>query len=118
LRSASVRDTSTTEAPDIEKACASKRPRPRPAPVITTRFPATSAAMKAARVSVGQSATMMSIALGAVDKALTELATTGRMTEAQKGALNRATSDKVEQVEQLNGRARKYNLPSASGPER
>jgi len=92
--------------------------KPLMAVVGNANFPATSAAMKAARVSVGQSATMMSIALGAVDKALTELATTGRMTEAQKGALNRATSDKVEQVEQLNGRARKYNLPSASGPER
>jgi len=40
------------------------------------------------------------------------------MTDAQKGALNRATSDKVEQVDELNGRSRKYNLPSASGPER
>jgi hypothetical protein len=40
------------------------------------------------------------------------------MTEAQKGTLNRATTDKVEQVEELNQRSRKYNLPSASGPER
>ena len=61
---------------------------------------------------------MISIALGAVDKALTELKTTGRMTEAQKGALNRTTSEKVEQVEELNQRSKKYNLPSASGPER
>src|SRR5438270_4085202 len=50
-------------------------------------FPATAAAMKAARVAVGQSASMVNIALGAVDKALVELKTTGKMTEAQKGAL-------------------------------
>ena len=81
-------------------------------------FPATADAMRAARVTVGQSATMMNIALGAVDKALTELKTTGRMTEAQKGALNRATSEKIEQVEELNTRSRKYNLPAASAPER
>jgi hypothetical protein len=43
---------------------------------------------------------------------------TGRMTEAQKGALSRATSEKVEQVEELNARARKYNLPAGSGSER
>src|SRR5262249_13081119 len=61
-------------------------------------FPATAAAMKAARVAVGQSASMVNIALGAVDKALAELKTTGRMTEAQKGSLNREMSDKVEQV--------------------
>jgi hypothetical protein len=42
LRSCSVRATSTTRAPDWEKACASNRPRPRPAPVITTRRPVTS----------------------------------------------------------------------------
>jgi hypothetical protein len=40
------------------------------------------------------------------------------MTDAQKGALNRDTSEKVEQVEELNTRSRKYNLPSASAPER
>src|SRR5262249_32381603 len=50
------------------------------------------------RVAVGQSASMVNIALGAVDKALAELKTTGRMTEAQKGSLNREMSDKVEQV--------------------
>jgi 2-methylisocitrate lyase-like PEP mutase family enzyme len=81
-------------------------------------FPATSAAMKAARVAVGQSASMVNIALGAIDKALIELKTTGRMTEAQKGALSRETADKVEQVEELNTRSRKYNLPAASAPER
>jgi 2-methylisocitrate lyase-like PEP mutase family enzyme len=81
-------------------------------------FPATADAMKAARVAVGQTPPMINIALGAVDKALTELKTTGRMTEAQKGALSRATSDKVEQVDELNARSRKYNLPSGSGPER
>jgi methylisocitrate lyase len=81
-------------------------------------FPATAAAMKAARVAVGQSASMVNIALGAIDKALVELKATGRMTEAQKGALSRETAEKVEQVEELNARSRKYNLPSASAPER
>ena len=81
-------------------------------------FPANAVAMKAARVAVGQTPPMINIALGAVDKALVELKTTGRMTEAQKGALNQATSDKVEQVEELNARSRKYNLPRASAPER
>ena len=81
-------------------------------------FPATAAAMKAARVAVGQSASMVNIALGAIDKALVELKTTGRMTEAQKGALGRETTEKVEQVDELNARSKKYNLPSASAPER
>jgi hypothetical protein len=76
-------------------------------------FPATPAAMKAARVAVGQTPPIVNIALGAVDKALTELQATGRMAEAQKGALNRATVEKVERVEELNARSRKYNLPSA-----
>ena len=38
-----MRATSVTRAPACENACASRRPRPRPAPVITTRFPLTSA---------------------------------------------------------------------------
>jgi 2-methylisocitrate lyase-like PEP mutase family enzyme len=81
-------------------------------------FPATAAAMKAARVAVGQSASMVNIALGAVDKALVELKTTGRMAEAQKGSLSRETSDKIEQVAELNTRSQKYNLPRGSAPER
>jgi 2-methylisocitrate lyase-like PEP mutase family enzyme len=81
-------------------------------------LPATAEAMKAARVAVGQAVTMMNIALGAVDKALIELKATGRMTEAQKLALNRETAAKVEQVEELNARSRKYNLPIASASER
>jgi 2-methylisocitrate lyase-like PEP mutase family enzyme len=81
-------------------------------------LPATADAMKAARVSVGQAVTMMNIALGAVDKALVELKATGRMTEAQKGALSREIAAKVEQVDDLNARARKYNLPAASASER
>jgi 2-methylisocitrate lyase-like PEP mutase family enzyme len=81
-------------------------------------LPATAEAMKAARVSVGQAVTMMNIALGAVDKALVELKATGRMAEAQKGALSRETAAKVEQVEELNARSRKYNLPIASASER
>src|SRR6202795_3585632 len=81
-------------------------------------FPATPAAMKAARVAVGQTPPIVNIALGAVDKALTELQATGRMAEAQKGALNPATVEKVQRVEELNARSRKYNLPTASGLER
>src|SRR5207253_1252970 len=81
-------------------------------------FPATAAALKAARVAVGQSASMVNIALGAVDKALVELKTTGRMAEAQKGSLSREMSDKVEQVAELNAHSRKYNLPRTSAPER
>ena len=80
-------------------------------------LPATAAAMKAARIAVGQTPPMVNIALGAVDKALTELKGTGRIAEAQKGALNDATSDKVEQVEELNARSVKYNLPRASARE-
>ena len=41
LRSLSVRATSATEAPACENAWASRAPRPRLAPVITTRFPET-----------------------------------------------------------------------------
>jgi 2-methylisocitrate lyase-like PEP mutase family enzyme len=92
--------------------------KPLMAVVGSNNFPATAAAMKAARVTVAQSASMVNIALGAVDKALVELKNTGKMTEAQKGALGRETSEKVEQVEELNARSKKYNLPSASAPER
>jgi 2-methylisocitrate lyase-like PEP mutase family enzyme len=81
-------------------------------------IPATVEAMRAARFTVGQTGPVVNIALGAVDRALTEMKATGRMTEATKGALNRETSEKVERVEELNARARKYNLPAASGPER
>src|SRR6266704_2372009 len=56
-------------------------------------FPATAAALKAARVAVGQTPPVVSIALGAIDKALAELRATGQMTEAQKGALNRTTME-------------------------
>ena len=91
-------------------------------PLMTTigggNMPATAAAMKAARIAVGNVGSMVNIALGAVDKALVELKATGRMTEAQKSALGRETAEKVEQVEELNARSRKYNLPSASAPER
>ena len=41
FRSFSVRATSATDAPACENACASNSPRPRLAPVITTRFPVT-----------------------------------------------------------------------------
>ena len=79
---------------------------------------ATPAAMKAARITVGQTGPVVGIALGAVDRALTETLATGRMVEAQKGALSREISDKVEQVEALNARAAKYNLPKGSATER
>ena len=85
-------------------------------------FPATPAALKAAKVAVGQTPPIVAIAMGAIDKALAELKATGRMTEAQKGAVSRAMREKVEQVEELDARARKYNLPKAtasgSGAER
>ena len=85
-------------------------------------FPATPAALKAAEVAVGQTPPIVAIAMGAIDRALAELKATGRMTEAQKGAVNRAIREKVEQVEELDTRARKYNLPRAtatgSGAER
>jgi 2-methylisocitrate lyase-like PEP mutase family enzyme len=92
--------------------------KPLMAVVGNANIPANAQAMKAARVSVGQATTMMSIALGAVDRALVELKATGRMVEAQKGALNDAMSDRIEQVEELNARSAKYNLPRSSGRER
>jgi 2,3-dimethylmalate lyase len=92
--------------------------KPLMAVIGNANLPATAATLKAARITVGQSASMVNIALGAVDKALTELKTTGRMTAAQKGALSEEISDKVEQVDELNARSRKYNLPRASAPER
>ena len=79
-------------------------------------LPATPAAMKAARITVGQTGPVVNIALGAVDRALTEMQMTGRMTEATKGALPRATSDKIEQVDDLTARMAKYNLPKGAGP--
>ena len=81
-------------------------------------MPATAAAMKAARIAVGNVGSMVNIALGAIDKALVELKATGQMTAAGKGSLGRETAAKVEQVEELNARSRKYNLPSGSAPER
>jgi 2-methylisocitrate lyase-like PEP mutase family enzyme len=104
-------------AQDYVKA-ADKIKKPLFAVIGGPNLPATAAAMKAARIAVGQTPPMVNIALGAVDKALVELKGTGRIAEAQKGALNDATSDKVEHVEELNARARKYNLPTASASER
>jgi 2-methylisocitrate lyase-like PEP mutase family enzyme len=104
-------------AQDYVKAAATIRK-----PLMTTiggaNMPATAAAMKAARIAVGNVGSMVNIALGAVDKALVELKATGQMTAAAKGALGRETAEKVEQVEELNARSRKYNLPRASAPER
>src|SRR5882672_6446539 len=91
-------------------------------PLMTTiggaNMPATAAAMKAARVAVGNATSMVNIALGAIDKALAELKATGQMTAAAKAALGRETAEKLEHVEELNARSRKYNLPRASAPER
>src|ERR1700719_2794514 len=75
--------------------------KPLMAVVGNANFPATPEALKAARIAVGQTGPVVNIALSAVDKALAELKATGRSTEAQKGALGRATSEKVEQVEEL-----------------
>jgi 2-methylisocitrate lyase-like PEP mutase family enzyme len=104
-------------AQDYEKA-ADVIKKPLFAVIGRPNFPATPAAMKAARVAVGQTPPVVSVALGAVDKALAELKATGRMSDAQKGALNRATMEKVEQVEELNARSRKYNLPRGTASER
>jgi len=81
-------------------------------------MPATVAAMKAARIAVGNAPSMVNIALGAIDKALTELKATGQMTAAAKESLSREKAAKVEQVDELNARSRKYNLPRGSAPER
>src|SRR5205085_3863571 len=50
-------------------------------------IPATPAALKAAKVAVGQTPPIVAIAMGAIDKALAELKATGRMVETQKGAV-------------------------------
>jgi 2-methylisocitrate lyase-like PEP mutase family enzyme len=104
-------------AQDYAKAAATIK-KPIMATIGSRNLPATAAAMKAARVAVGNCTSMVNIALGAVDKALVELQGTGQMAEAAKGSLSRETSDKVERVAELNARARKYNLPGASAPER
>ena len=104
-------------APDYVKA-ADLIKKPLMAVIGGANVPATAAAMKAARVSVGQAASMVNIALGAVDRALSELKATGRMTDAQRGALSKEMSDTVERVDEVTARARKYNLPGASAPER
>ncbi len=85
--------------------------KPLMAVVGNANFPATPEALKAARIAVSQTGPVVNIALGAVDKALAELKSTGRQTEAQKGALGGETLRKVQQVEELNTRSRKYNLP-------
>jgi len=112
-----ARQTESATAQDYVKAAVMIRK-----PLMTTigggNMPATAAAMKAARIAVGNVGSMVNIALGAIDKALVELKATGQMTAAAKGALGRETAEKVEQVAELNARSRKYNLPSASAPER
>lgn len=79
---------------------------------------ATADAMRAARITVGQAVSMVNIALGAVDRALMELQSTGKLTEARRNALSSQTSEKIEQVAELNARSRKYNLPAGSPAER
>jgi hypothetical protein len=74
--------------------------------------------MKAAGIRCGDVPALVPIALGAVDRALAEMKATGRTTEAAKGALSRETFAKIEQVEELNARSRKYHLPAGSAAER
>src|ERR1700674_1814108 len=81
-------------------------------------FPATASAMKAAGIMCGDVPGVVPVALGAVDKALAEMKATGRMTEAAKGSLSRERLEKIEQVEELNARSRKYHLPAGSASER
>jgi methylisocitrate lyase len=81
-------------------------------------FPATPSAMKAAGIRCGDVPGLVPIALGAADKALAEMKATGRMVEAAKGALNRESFERIEQVEELNARSRKYHLPAGSTAER
>jgi 2-methylisocitrate lyase-like PEP mutase family enzyme len=92
--------------------------KPLMATVGSQNLPATAAALQAARITVGQVPSMVNIALGAVDRALVELKATGRRTEAIQGALGREMSDQIRQVEELDALSRKYNIPSASAPER
>jgi 2-methylisocitrate lyase-like PEP mutase family enzyme len=92
--------------------------KPLMATVGSQNLPATAAAMKAARITVGQIPSMVNIALGAIDRTLVEVKETGLRTEAMQGALGREMSQRIRQVEELNARSRKYNLPSASVPER
>src|SRR5262249_40564537 len=82
-------------------------------------FPATPSAMKAAGIQCGDAGGLIPIALGAVDKALAEMQTTGRMVDAAKGNLSQDNYGKVMHTEELNARSRKYRLPAGgSGAER
>jgi methylisocitrate lyase len=81
-------------------------------------FPATPSAMKAAGIIGGDIGGLVPVALGAVDKALAEIKAGGRLTESSKGALSRESFEKVERVDELNARSRKYNLPTGSAAER
>ena len=81
-------------------------------------FPATPGAMKAAGIMCGDVGGLVPVALGAVDKALAEMKASGRLTEAAKGSLSRESLAKIEHVEELNARSRKYNLPTGSAAER
>jgi 2-methylisocitrate lyase-like PEP mutase family enzyme len=92
--------------------------KPIMATIGSANMPATAAAMKAARLALGNVPSMVDVALGAIDKALVELKATGQMAAARKGALGREMSEKVERVEELNARSRKYNLPRPPAPER
>jgi hypothetical protein len=49
---------------------------------------------------------------------LAEMKATGRLSEAAKGSLSRESFAKIEQVEELNARSRKYRLPAGSAAER
>ena len=106
----------TLPAPQDYARAAGMIRKPLMAGVGNARVPATAEAMKAGRITIGQAVTMVNIALGGVDRALAELKSTGRMAEAQRVALNRQTSEKIEQVAELNARSRKYNLPGGGSP--
>jgi methylisocitrate lyase len=104
--------------PQDSLRAANKIKKPLWVTVGSQNFPATASAMKAAGIRCGDVPALVPIALGAVDRALAEMKATGRTTEAAKGALSRETFAKIEQVEELNARSRKYHLPAGSAAER
>ena len=104
--------------PQDSLRAANKIKKPLWVTVGSQNFPATASAMKAAGIRCGDVPAFVPIALGAVNRALAEMKATGRTTEAAKGALSRETFAKIEQVEELNARSRKYHLPAGSAAER
>ncbi len=66
--------------------------------------------MKESRISVANGGSLVNIALGAVEKALIEMRTTGAMTGAQTGTLSRETALKLTRQQEMDEKTRKYNL--------